>query len=231
MFKIRRLHQIEMTSHCNLRCRYCPSPKLGREKLHMDRETYLTALGWAGHFVAKGLQNELNLAGIGESTMHPDFIEFLALARKVVGDGCALVLATNGLLVTPELAKEMARYKPMVWVSMHRPEKAGPAIEALRAAGILNGVSADPSVASINWAGQVDWHVSAAPRNCDWIAGGRAFVLADGRVSRCCLDATGKGVFAHVRDNLAEMRTSPWELCRTCDQNLNIPGYNQREAA
>ena len=223
MFALREIHQIEMTSHCNLRCRYCPSPHLQRPKLHMDDVTYRRALMWVSYFRQRGTQGELNLAGIGESTMHPEFVRNVFLAREAVGPGGDILFATNGLLMTDELAMELAPARPRVWVSMHRPEKAGPAIQALKRAGLLVGVSADPSLSAIDWAGQVDWFVSAASGPCPWIKGGWAFVMADGRVSRGCLDATGEGVFAHVNDDLSKHATSPWHLCRSCSYDTGVP--------
>ena len=223
MFALRDIHQIEMTSHCNLRCKYCPSPHLGREKLHMSDAHYRRALTWVRYFRGVGTQGELNLAGIGESTMHPEFVRNVFLAREAVGEGHPILFATNGLLMTNELAMEIAPARPRVWVSLHRPERAGPAVEALKRAGLLVGVSSDPSLSAINWAGQVDWFVSSPGRECAWVKGGWAFVMADGRVSRCCLDATGEGVFAHVDDDLQKFRTSPYSLCRSCDQDVGVP--------
>jgi hypothetical protein len=133
-----------------------------------------------------------------------------------------LVLATNGLLMTDEMAKAIAPAKPSVWVSLHRPEKAGLAVEALRRAGILSGVSADPSVAAVDWAGQVKWHVSAPKgATCPWIKSSLVMVMSDGRVTRCCFDSTGEGVIATVDDDLAKHATSPWHLCATC--HLSVP--------
>jgi len=68
--KIQAIHQIEITSRCNLRCKYCVHPKMVREKGDMDRETYIKSLEWSAHFHKLNNQEELNLAGIGESTMH-----------------------------------------------------------------------------------------------------------------------------------------------------------------
>jgi hypothetical protein len=139
-----------------------------------------------------------------------------------VGKHVAVVLATNGLLMTDELAREIAPARPSVWVSLHRPERAGPAVEALRKAGILSGISADPSLAAVDWAGQVKWHVSApkgAP--CPWIQSSMVMVMADGRVTRCCFDSTGEGVMATVDDDLSKHATSPWSLCATC--HLSVP--------
>lgn len=223
MFALRDVHQIEMTSHCNLRCRYCTHPHMPRPKLHMSEAHYRRALGWARYFKLKGTQGELNLAGIGESTMHPDFVRFVHLAREALGEGHRVLFATNGLLMTDELARAIAPAKPLVWVSLHRPERAGPAVEALKRAGLLVGVSTDPSMAAIDWAGQVDWHVSASNSKCDWVKGGWAFVMADGRVSHCCLDATGEGVFAHVDNDLTRFETAPYSLCRTCHLDVGVP--------
>lgn len=225
MFPIRHIHQIEMTSHCNLACRYCPSPKLQRAKLDMSDDNFLAALAWARRFKKlAGHQRELNLAGIGESTIHPDFVRFVFLAREFIGNDTMLSLATNGVNMTDELAQAIAPSKIRVWVSLHRPEKAGPAIECLKRAGILAGASSDPSLAATNWAGQVDWFNSVpGRRECKWVKGGLVIVHADGNISRCPLDASGVGVFANVSDDLSKHETSPYILCRTCDQDVGVP--------
>lgn len=227
MFKVTAVHQIEMTSRCNLRCQYCTHPKMPRPKQDMDEATYIRSLDVAArlHRLRPEHVTELNLAGIGESTMHPDFLRFVHLAREKIGWGVNLILATNGLLVTREMARDLKRSDPWVWVSMHRPEKAGPAIEALREYGLLRGVSADPSVSSVDWAGQVKWHVSTTAKGslCPWVTAGRVFVMADGRVSRCCFDATGEGVFGTIWDDVEAMATSPYELCRKCHLDVGAP--------
>lgn len=189
----------------------------------MKEEHFTKALFYVSLFAARGWQRDLNLAGIGESTMHPEFVRYVYLARNTLPEGFELVLATNGLLMTDDLAKELAPSGLRVFVSLHRPEKAGPAIEALRKYGILAGVSADPSIAATNWAGQVNWHVSVpAKRPCPWVRGGRAFMFADGRISRCAYDATGIGVIGSIEDEIELMETSPYELCKTCDQDVGV---------
>lgn len=231
-FPIRDLHQIEITSRCNLRCVYCVHPKMARVKSDMDERTFLAALSWAQRFVAAGTQRSLNLAGIGESTLHPEFVRYVNLAREHVGDGCDLVLATNGLLMTDDLAAAIAPTGVRVYVSLHRPEKAGPAIEALRRAGILAGVSTDPATAATDWAGQVKWHRSAAPeRQCMWVTGGAVFCMSDGRVTQCSFDGTGDEPIGSVFDDLAELHCRPYRLCPSCDQRLNIPGWDQDAGA
>lgn len=222
MIRLTQIHQIEITSRCNLRCKYCVHPTMKRVKEDMSLETFERALHWAKHFQRQGTQGSLNLAGIGESTMHSRFLEYLGLARVVLGDAQELVLATNGLLVTDELAQAMIPFRPRVFVSLHRPEKAGPAIEALKRAGLIAGVSADPSIAATDWAGQIKWHVSAQRTPCPWVRGGWGMVLSDGRVTRCSFDGTGIGVFAHVRDDLGEAYTTPYSLCKSCHQDVGV---------
>jgi hypothetical protein len=226
MFALREIHQIEITSRCNLRCRYCPSPKLPRPKVDMTEDTFKRTLEWVRVFSARGTQTELNLAGIGESTMHPDFVRFVFLAREALRPDQPVVVATNGLLMTDELARELQPSGIRVWVSLHRPEKAGPAVEHLKRYGLLSGVSADPSLAAIDWAGQVNWHRSSARMACPWVKGGWAFVLSDGSLSRCCIDASGVGVFGHVNDVVTDMETSPYVLCRTCDHDVGVAMEN-----
>jgi hypothetical protein len=191
----------------------------------MSEDVFRATLKWAAFFKnASGGQRELNLAGIGESTIHPEFVRFVHIAREVMGFDTMLALATNGVNMTDELARAIAPSGIRVWVSLHRPEKAGPAIESLKRAGILNGVSADPALHATDWAGQVKWFNSVAVRReCKWVKGGLVIVHADGNVSRCPLDASGIGVFANVGDDLTNFQTSPYELCRTCDQDVGVP--------
>jgi hypothetical protein len=187
-----------------------------RTKQDMDEATYARALHWAKYFVQYEGQRSLNLAGIGESTMHPEFVRNVFLAREAVGGECELVLATNGLLMTPELAQAIAPASPRVFVSLHRPERAGPAVEALRSAGILAGVSADPSISATDWAGQIKWHVSAQRGPCPWIKGGWVIALSDGRVARCSFDSTGDTCIGSVNDDLSRLTTAPHALCAAC---------------
>lgn len=235
MIPLQQIHQIEITSRCNLRCHYCVHRSMEREKIDMADETFVKSIEWARFFKARGTQGSLNLAGIGESTMHPKFIEYIAHARKQLGEDQELVLATNGVNMTPELAQAMAEANgPMdvanginvfkVFVSLHRPEKAGPAVGMVGDTGLLAGVSADPSVSSTDWAGQIKWRVTAKRGvPCPWVRGGWGIVLSDGRISRCSFDGTGIGVFAHVNDDLTLAQTSPYSLCRSCHQNVGLP--------
>lgn len=221
MTLLRAIHQIEITSRCNLKCAYCPSYRLPRPKMDMDMRTFVRSLEVASSFqkMFQTWDMELNLAGIGESTLHPQFLSFLALAREEMHPDTRIVLATNGLLVDEKMAQAMALFRPLVWVSLHRPEKAQQAIVSLSKHGILAGVSCDGALDAVNWAGQIDWPVTSQSvgQPCPWVRNGWGFVLSDGRISRCCFDASGAGVFASVwDDDLVTRHTSPYDLCKTC---------------
>jgi hypothetical protein len=227
--QVRAVHQIEITSRCNLKCAYCTHPTMSRPKIDMTRAHYERALEWVAHFVNGGTQHELNLAGIGESTMHGHFVEYVALAREVVGPSVKLVFATNGVVHDEAMIAALAPYKPEVWVSLHRPEKAAKAATLYKKYGMLHGMTIDPAVNANDWAGQVKWHNDTPGQiPCQWLREGKIFVLADGRISRCCLDASGIGIIGHVDDPIGSIKTSPYELCKACYQSITVDGWDQR---
>lgn len=223
---LRSIHQIELSTFCNLRCSYCPSPKQPELRqqppMHMARRVFERALDWAVALNDRRDENraELSLTGIGEALLHPAFVEFLALARQRLPVH-PLVFSTNGLLLTDDLAAAIAPFKPRVWVSLHRPEKAGPAIEVAKRHGIYAGPNPAPATAAFDWAGQVPWFVSAPPLACQYLRDGWGVVLVDGRITTCCLDASAKGVVGHVDDPIESLTVAgrglkPYELCGTC---------------
>ena len=220
MKQVTRLHQIEITSNCNLRCKYCAHPKMPRAKMDMADEVFDRALWLVAHFVKHHAQVDVNLAGIGESTIHPKFMEFVARARKALPD-IDLTMATNGVNMTDEIAACLREYRVRTWVSLHRPEKAGIAVEILKKHGVLAGVSADPSVAAVNWAGQVAWHVSAPKIACMWQRDGMAIAWADGRIGSCSLDGQGAdGALGTVWDDPSTLFTKPYSLCKDCHMTI-----------
>lgn len=217
--KVQSIHQIEITSRCNLRCKYCVHPTMARVKEDMAWETFETALRWVGRFIEEKTQgHELNLCGIGESTMHPEFSHMVRRAREVIGPHRELILATNGVGVTEAHAEAMREAHMRVWVSLHRPEKAGPTLNMLQRYGVLAGVSADPSIASVDWAGQVDWEVTAPKgQECLWLRDSRAFVAANGDVLTCCFDGSGvEGRLGTVWEDVRGMESRAYGLCGKC---------------
>lgn len=227
------VHQLEITSKCSLSCRYCTSPAIvagkypDRKAVDMTRAHYERALEWASYYVRRGTQRELNLAGIGESTIHPEFVDFVRLAREAVGWEIDITFATNGTHHDEAMVKAIAAYRPKVWVSLHRPEVAGKAVEIYKKHGLLVGFSTDPSLNANDWAGQVNWFNSGKPLPCPWLRGGWVMAMADGRLTTCCLDAQGIGVVGHVDDPIGSVEVKPYELCKKCYQTIGVEGWDQ----
>ncbi len=237
---ITSIHQIEISSRCNLRCVYCPSRDLdkpvedggsGRAKEDISMANFHRALEWAVHFEHRGTQGELALTGLGEALLHPEFVEFVRLAREALPDN-RITFSTNGLLLTDELVEQIAPYRPEIYISLHRPEKAKGAIDAAAAAGLLAATNSSFATLAFDWAGQLDWQVSIPKDSvtCEFLRSGWAVVLADGRITTCCLDATGSGVVGHVDDPIGTLAIEPWETegadgrkigCSSC--HMNVP--------
>jgi hypothetical protein len=224
---VRAVHQIEITSRCNLRCSYCASPYLARPKVDMTPEHFARALDLALECRDEHGQRSLNLAGIGESTIHPRFVEYVAMAREALGEGFDLVFATNGVAVDEAMVRALLPLRPRVFVSLHRPERAKVAYDLFMDCGLLAGYSNDAVLSSTDWAGQVAWRVTAqnrfGRRECDWVKSGWVMAMADGRLTTCSFDASGVGVVGHVDQPLEELYVSPYELCHGCDQAVGFP--------
>jgi hypothetical protein len=231
--------------------------KPGRPAMDMTMETFLRALEHTKYHVARKEQSELNLAGIGEPTLHPLLIEFLRLARKAA-PGVFLNFTSNGLLFTEELAREMSDLNAYCFISLHSPalalpglseerltqltakdggrtpifEKTKRALDIAKKHGVLIGTSRDPLEASINWANQVSWGVTSAPdRECPWIRKGRVMVRADGFVTTCCYDAGNNpdSIVGHVNDEPGTLKTKPYSLCVGCEQEIGVLNFDQRK--
>lgn len=218
---ITAIHQIEVTTHCNLRCVYCPSPKLeehrGTPKTDMALATFERALHWCKSLPDQG---ELSITGIGETLLHPQWEELVATAREALPTNF-INFSTNGLLLDDNACAHLAEYEVGVFVSLHRPEKAGPAIERAKRWGIYLAENASAAINAMDWAGQLDWHVSAPATTCDWLRRGWGSVLVDGRITTCCLDAAGKGVVGHVDDEPGSLVIEPYSLCGSC--HMQVP--------
>lgn len=219
--KVCSIHQIEMTSRCNLRCKYCVHPTMLRSKEHMSDVTWRAALAWVKIFVDTGTQGkELNLCGIGESTLHPMFGEWCLEARAAIGNERDLVLATNGVGVTDEHALAMQYARMKVWVSLHRPEKGGPTVNLLKRYGVLAGVSVDPALSGVDWARQVKWEVTAPRGVCPWLREGKVMIGSQGDVLTCSFDGDGVGKLGSVWEDVAAMESAPYALCPGCHQDV-----------
>ena len=89
--------QVEVTSRCPGRCRYCPHTTMGAlwHPRDMDMET-LTLL-WP----LMRRASRVHLQGWGEPLLNPLFFDMVALARRA---GCAVSTTTCGLIMNAEAA-------------------------------------------------------------------------------------------------------------------------------
>ena len=213
---IREVHIIELTTRCNLRCRYCPSPQKLRPHEDMAWDTFEQTLRFIGKLCAAGTQGEVALTGIGEPTLHPRFLEAVAALRTLLGDQRQITISTNGLLFDDAMAAALVPFHPAVFVSLHRPEKAGPAVEVARRHGLLAGTNASAATSAMDWAGQVQWYNSHPPAACEYLRAGWACVLCNGDITQCCVDADGGGVTGTVWDDPILVPMKPFELCERC---------------
>lgn len=218
------IHQIEVTTRCNLRCKYCPSPNLpkirGQAPMDMSIATFERALEWCKHFDNAGTMPELSLTGIGETLLHPEWPKLMRLARNALPD-MFINFSTNGLLLDRDACYVLKALNIRVFVSLHRPEKAGPAIQLAHEFDIFEDYNEQAATSAMDWAGQVDWYVSACAEPCVWLRDGRANVLVDGRITTCCMDAAGVGVVAHVDDPVGVAEIKPYSLCDGC--HMTVP--------
>jgi organic radical activating enzyme len=241
--QVEQLHQLELSSNCNLKCVYCSSPTLdkpltdsagkslpitqgggfGRAKENMTLATFERALEHAKFYDRQGTQGELALTGIGEALIHPDFPQLCKLARAALPHNL-ITLSTNGLILAnrkTDAARELSdrlldsleENRVAVYVSLHRPERAKLAIDLLRKRGLLAATNQAFATESFDWAGGLDWEVSIPEGSvtCEFLRSGWCVVLADGRVTACCLDSEGGGVSGHVDDPLGSLHIAPWE--------------------
>jgi hypothetical protein len=194
---------------------------MGRPKEHMDLPTFEKALEWVEFFNDRGTQNELSFTGLGESTLNPLFPYMLKIARKKFPK-LRMVFSTNGLpTFTEEIAKICQDNNILVAISLHRPEVAGRAIELAKKYDILELVNASAAVAAFDWAGQVDWFVSAPDILCDYLKQGWGVILFDGKITTCCLDANNYGVVGTIYDKLGVLEIKPYSLCESC--HMRVP--------
>jgi cyclic pyranopterin phosphate synthase len=216
MAKIATVHQIELSSRCNLRCHYCPHPHLRREKADMAMEVYKAALDWARSMPSA----ELSLTGMGEATLHPQFCEMLRMAREALPD-TLLLLSTNGIGITDDMLITMRETETVLYISAHRPEIAGRTLQRSLAARVRSGINNNIVDSGFNWAGQVDWYNMAQSHPCQYLAKGWATVLQNGDVVSCCMDAHDLYPCGNVMDKDLPTMFSRTPLCEAC--HLEFP--------
>lgn len=214
---ITSLHDIELTSRCNLRCHYCPQPTMARAKVDMTDEIFERCLYWLKEF----RQQYVHLHNFGEPTLDPKLVERVEAVRQIVPEP---ILCTNGVGVTRELVRQLkwaglARMD----VSIHRPEVAQWAVSYAKEVGLNSMLAIGPAANTHDWAGQVKGKapvtVNQGEFDCQFLRYQRAVALSDGSVAACCIDAEGQSARPApptVFDDLRKLSFRPFELCRSC---------------
>ena len=219
---LKSIFQIEPTSKCNFKCEYCIHHKLKRKKEHMKWETFLRAMKWLLYFRERngGSQLEIALTGVGESFLNPLMPKMIKYARKTCPE-TNISVSTNGSLITKELCDKIKTDDPIMFVSLHKPDVAMKAVKIIDDAGLRVITNNAFNNSSFNWAGQVDWPVTAIPRVCEYLRQGMGHVLQDGRIVKCCLDGDATSVIGNVVDFEPHENTpfDSFDLCRSCYQD------------
>ncbi|MDR1777831.1 MAG: radical SAM protein, partial [Desulfovibrio sp.] len=89
--------QVEVTTHCHARCRYCPRAATGLADAprHMDMATFAALRPILLE------SDRIHLQGWGEPLLHPHFLDLAQLAVRM---GCKVSTTTSGTRMPPELA-------------------------------------------------------------------------------------------------------------------------------
>lgn len=94
---------MELTSRCNMNCKFCPYPVLRRPKQDMPREYVLKILG-----ELKDQNKDLTFHVLGEPLLNSNFFEYARLCDEY---NITYWLVTNGLLLTPQICDKLFSLK------------------------------------------------------------------------------------------------------------------------
>jgi hypothetical protein len=229
--KVRQIHEIELSSRCNLACVYCPHPKMKRAKEDMRWSVFERALEHVRYYCDQNSQGELALTGLGEALLYDRFVDAVLCARDAIGASRLLTFSTNGILLDEKTLDAIRPADPIVFVSLHRPEVAAPVVDLLRRSGLRYGTNNSFVDSALNWVGDVDWHVSHTAQECAYLRDGWSVVRADGHVGTCCWDAeTEHSRIGHVDDPLGSFITAPHAACAKCSLTVPLSAQLGKEA-
>jgi hypothetical protein len=227
--KINTITTIELSSQCNLACKYCVNRLLrsqaARIPMIMSDQVFEQSLLLLDQLKMRGTQRELNLNGNGEPLMDHGFLNRLVKVREVMGPAAEVQFSTNGLLMTDELARGLkAAGISIVHLSVHSPYHTRRAGHMLLSAGVQVNVNFYTIIASHNWAGQLEPQHSIPEDRlpkipCQPLDEGRAYIQAEGDVVPCCYDYRNLGRIGSVFDaDILDREVNKFSLCETCHQ-------------
>lgn len=94
------LANIEITTRCELRCKYCARSWLDKKGSDMPIDRFVRILEMLPHAY------RITLVGLGEPLLHPEVIEFVAEAS---GRGRRVALVTNALHIDKQLSSKLLK--------------------------------------------------------------------------------------------------------------------------
>lgn len=75
---------IELTSYCNLNCRFCSLDNSKRKSGHLDVSTFKDILKWVLDGREDGIEvREIRLFNGGEPLLHPEFYQILTVIKEM----------------------------------------------------------------------------------------------------------------------------------------------------
>jgi len=88
--------QIELTSVCNHKCKFCGHSSMSREKRHMKMSDFKKLVT----ILRKNKIRIVRLFSMGESSIHPNFLDALSLLKS---NGFFVYIASNMTGITPDI--------------------------------------------------------------------------------------------------------------------------------
>ncbi|MBN2419460.1 MAG: radical SAM protein, partial [Deltaproteobacteria bacterium] len=89
---------IEITTQCNFKCRFCARTRMGKDALDMDKTVFRRILELLPHAY------RVTLVGLGEPLMHPEICDFIKIASSL---NRRVGLVTNASVLDSSLSKEL----------------------------------------------------------------------------------------------------------------------------
>lgn len=248
-----KVNSIELTNICNLRCPHCPvggkipdkskislpvlADGVAYHKGYISMEHFLQALQYVPEWV--------NLQAHGESLLHPQIFELLAVAKAY---GKKTIVNTNGLVITADMAKGMFESGlNAMEVSIHTKKSLVGYKEAFNAneqygfgalviANILlvyrdnikdwiSSVGIErkhlEKMRFVNvhkWAEEppTPEHGKLMASRCHYINNNECVVKWDGKIVSCCFDFEGINTIGDLKDFTQLMHRSDYKLCDGC---------------
>lgn len=227
--KVIGIYNIELTNYCNLKCSYCPQPKMGRAKGHMSEQILALCIE---HYLKRRIGSALIVNNFGEPLLHPELESRL---RQISAAGIDIEVNTNGVLLEKKLPILLTIPSRIdLALSVHQWVAQGPQayFEALRVwqervagtnVSIRQASNASEKMFFFHaWSkGPVqDWDPNIY---CEFLWDNRCTVLWNGDFASCCIDCEGESVFGNIAAPVGA-RSRPWRGCSTCDYRHAPPG-------